>query len=268
MNVGILMVTFRRDFAFAEYSLRSVQKFAKGFGEKIIAVPAPDGDLFREMAGEFGFEVRTFDEWPDKGFVHHEAIICEADAWCPQSDAILHLDADCLFTEPVNASDYFVDGRPILYGQRFESFVHYPNRYGWKRCVQEATGIDPEWETMCRHPAVHLRRTYELTREAITAHTGRDWKDYIRSCRNSYPQGFAEFPTLGAVVISKFPETYCLLEAFTDSPNSLFNPADIAVKDPSLNKLRAFWSVGGIEMINDRHPDETARQVMERILAQ
>ena len=63
------------------------------------------------------------------------------------------------------------------------------------------------------------------------------------------------------------PSEYVLIEAFRDSPNSIFGEEDIMLEDKSMNKLRAFWSVGGVEMINDRHPDETARQVMERILA-
>lgn len=268
MNVPIFMVTFRRDLEFAEYSFRSVDKFCTGFGERIVLVPFQDEEMFRPIAEPYGFTVKAFDEWPGKGFVHHEALICEADKWCWGADAILHLDADCLFTQPTDASDYFVNGKPVLYCQQYEDFKQYVNRYGWKKCVQEATGIDPIWETMCRHPAVHLRQTYELTRDAITKHTGMDWKEYIKSCRNTYPQGFAEFPTLGAVVIDKIPFRYCLIEAFKDSPNSIFEEHEIAVEDKSLNKLRAFWSVGGVEMINDRHPDETARQVMERILAQ
>jgi hypothetical protein len=267
MNVDVLMVTFRRDLEFAEYSFRSVSKFATGFANKIVVVPEPDGDLFREIAEPNGFTVLTFEEWPGKGFLHHEALICEADKWCPHADAILHLDADCLFTAPVSASDYFVDGRPILYCQRFEEFRQYTSRYSWKQCVREATGIDPEWETMCRHPAVHLKEAYRLTREAIAAHTKMDWKDYIRSCRNVFPQTFAEFPTLGAVVIERCPNHYLFIEAFRDRPNSIFSKEDLSIEDKSMNKLRAFWSVGGVEMINDRHPDETARQVMERILA-
>ena len=267
MKVGIFMVTFRRDLEFAEYSFRSVSKFCSGFGEKVVAVPVQDEAMFRDIAEPHGFTVKTFVEWPGKGMLHHEALICEADAWCPDSDAILHLDADCIFTQPTDASDYFINGKPILYCQRFEDFRQYTNRYGWKRCVLEATGIDPEWETMCRHPAVHLREAYQLTRGIITAHRKTDWKEFIRSCRNTYPQTFAEFPTLGAVVIEKIPDQYCLIEAFKDSANSIFGEEDVALEDKSMNKLRAFWSVGGVEMINDRHPDETARQVMDRILA-
>ncbi len=267
MNVGIFMVTFRRDFEFAEYSFRSVSKFCTGFGEKVVAVPLQDEAMFKEIAEPHGFTVKSFVEWPGKGMLHHEALICEADVWCPNSDAILHLDADCIFAQPTDASDYFIDGRPILYCQRFEDFRQYHNRYSWKKCVLEAIGVDPEWETMCRHPAVHLRETYGLTRGMIQVKHLMDWQEYIRSCRNTYPQTFAEFPTLGAVVIEMIPEKYCLIEAFKDSPNSIFEEQDIAIEDKSLNKLRAFWSVGGVEMINDRHPDETARQVMERILA-
>lgn len=257
MNVAILMVTFARDLEFAEYSMRSVRKFARGFGDNIVVVPSTDAGMYNEIASLYGFTVKAFEERPGKGFVHHEAIICEADQWCPGADAVLHLDADCLFTGGICASDYFINGRPILYRQRYADFVHHPNRYGWKRRVLEATGIDPEWETMCRHPSVHLRGTYGLTQAAIQAHTGMDWKEYILSCKNTYPQGFAEFPTLGAVVIDKCPELYHFIE--DGSPEKEL--------DPTNGKMKSFWSVGGLEMINDRHPDETARQMIERILA-
>lgn len=257
MNVSILMVTFRRDLEFAEYSMRSVRKFSSGFGENICVVPTQDEAMFNEIAEPLGFIVKAFDERPDKGFVHHEALICEADAWCPGADAVYHLDADCLMTAPQKASDYFINGRPILYRQRYSDFRNHPNRYGWKVCVQNATGIDPEWETMCRHPAVHWRCAYGLTRRAIEEHTKGDWKEYILGCKNSYPQGFAEFPTLGAVVIDQCPELYHFIE--DGSPEKTL--------DPTNGKMKAFWSVGGLEMINDRHPDETARQMMERLLA-
>lgn len=257
MNVSILMVTFRRDLEFSEYSMRSVRKFASGFGSNICVVPTADEAMYRELAEPLGFTVKTFEERPARGFVHHEAIICEADQWCPGADAVLHLDADTLMTAPQGASDYFIDDRPILYRERYANFRNHPNRYGWKECVRQATGIDPEWETMCRHPAVHLRSAYRLTQAAIGEHTGMDWKEYILSCKNSYPQGFAEFPTLGAVVIERCPDLYHFIEH--GSPEQQL--------DPTNGKMKAFWSVGGVEMINDRHPDETARQMMERILA-
>jgi hypothetical protein len=259
MNVDILMVTFCRDLEFAEYSMRSVRKFTSGFRDNICVVPTQDGEMYREMAEPLGFTVKTFDEWPGKGFLHHEAIICEGDVWCPGADAILHIDGDCLFTGNVNAMDYFHNGRPILYRERFEDFKKHPNRYGWKACIKSATGIDAEWETMVRHPSVHIPKTYQATREMIAAHTGKDCKEFIRSCRNTYPQTFAEFPTLGAVAIEKCPDDYCFVDVGQGIP--------IPKWDKTNDKMKAFWSVGGIEMVNDRHPDETARQVMERILA-
>ena len=208
MNVGIFMVTFRRDLEFAEYSFKSVSKFCSGFGEKVVAVPYQDEAMFKEIAEPHGFTVKPFEEWPNKGMLHHEALIIEADRWCPNSDAILHLDADCLFTQPVEASDYFVDGKPIMYCQRFEDFrMSHSIRYTWKECVLNATGIDPEWETMCRHPAVHLREAYKITRGLITAYRKTEWKEYIKSCRNTFPQTFAEYPTLGAVESSTCPQS-------------------------------------------------------------
>lgn len=259
MNVDILMVTFRRDLEFFYFSARSVRKFTSGFRDCICVVPTEDGDMFREVGEPLGFTIKTFDEWPGKGFLHHEALICEADVWCPDADAVLHMDPDCMFTGYVNALDYFKDEKPILYRERFEDFRKHPNRYGWKKCIKDATGIDAEWETMVRHPSVHLPHTYLFTRQMITNHTGMDWKEYIKGCRNTYPQTFAEFPTLGAVAIEKCPDDYCFVDVGQGIPYPDW--------DKSRDKMFAFWSVGGVEMINDRHPDESARQKMERILA-
>lgn len=258
MRTDILMVTFRRDLEFASYAMRSVRKFATGFGENIVVVPEPDGDAFRAMAEPLGFTVKTFDEWPDKGMLHHMALICEADKWCPCADTILHMDADCLFTGPVDASDYFIEGKPVLYREKFANIVGQTNRYTWKAAVKSAIGIDPEWETMVLHPAVHWRETYELTRGAIEKHTGLGFKEYIRSCKNIYPQNFCEFCTLGTIA-GFAPERYHFIEQAHGNTECL--------ADKSRGKMKAFWSHGGITMDNDRHPGRTAQQVMEEILA-
>ena len=75
----------------------------------------------------------------------------------------------------------------------------------------------------------------------------------------SAPQTFAEFPTLGAVAWEHFHDAYHWARFPVHNDGS--HPA--LMRD----KMKAFWSIGGVEMKNDRHPDETARQVMERILA-
>lgn len=268
MKTSLLMVTYRRDVDFACYAFQAIKKFATGFHELVVVVPTPDVELFTAAASVAvpslteGLRVVGFDERPGKGMLHHMVKILEADELCPDAAAILHLDADCLFTAPVTPSDYFDGDKPLLWRQRYENFKHFDSRYSWKQCVRNATGIDPEWETMCRHPSVYLRDVYPLTRSLIQDHTMQPWDEYILGCKNTYPQTFAEFPTLGAVAIKCFPDRYSFVNVEQDGKEWRIVPEQPAPR------LVALWSHGGMEMINDRHPGKTARQACEEILAQ
>lgn len=246
MNVQILMVTHGKDLAFAKYAVKAIEKFATGFGPLVVVVPERDRLAFEKIAKC----VVGFSEREAKGMLHHMGMICMADDLLPNADAILHLDADCLFTEPVTPADYIIDGKPVLVRQAYESFKEYKTRYSWKKCVQAATGIDPIYETMCRHPSVHLPCTYQKTRELIEKTTGQNWMEYILSCRNEFPQTFAEFPTLGAVAYEHFRDLYHWID----------------VENIPKSKVKEFWSHGGLQMKNDRHPDQTALEVIEGIL--
>lgn len=268
MKTSILIVTYRKDIDFAIYCFASIAKFARGFHELVIVVPTEDVPLFSAAATPtagvttLGVRVVGFDERPGKGMLHHMVKILEGDLLCPDADAILHMDPDCLFTAPVTPADYFDGDKPVMFRQRYENFRQYDSRYSWKACVRNATGIDPEFETMCRHPSVYLRDVYAATREIIQAHTQIDWREYVLSCRNEYPQTFAEFPTLGAVAIKCSEDRYSWVNV-EPAPGGGWQ----LVPPQGPEKMKAFWSHGGMEMINDRHPGQTARQAIEAILA-
>lgn len=268
MKVSILLVTYRRDVDFACYSFASLKKFATGFHELVVVVPMPDVELFTAAAAccvnslDFGVRVVGFDERPGKGMLHHMVKILEADELCPDADAIIHMDGDHIITRPITPVDFLEDGKPVIFRQKFENFRQYDSRYSWKACVRNATGIDPEWETMVRPPLVFLRNLYPLVRDIIGNHVQQDWAEYILSCRNVYPQTFAEFPTIGAVAIQCDEANYHWIDC-TRLPDGswLVTPADRE------SWLTSLWSHGGLEMINDRHPGKTARQYIEEILA-
>ena len=256
MNVALLMVSYRKDFDFAVYAMKSALKYATGFSQRVVIVPNDDVLLFYTPARQLGFEVIGFDERPGKGMLHHMAVICEADIWLPEADAVMVLDSDTMFTRPVTPDDFMQDGKPVILRERFEDFRSYSSRYSWKTCVRSAVGIDPEWETMCRFPMIHLRGTLEMTRLLIAIHTKQDWKEYILSGPNAFPQSFAEFPTLGAVAIEHFREQYHFVDYRRGEPCAI---------GPEV--VKQFWSHGGLDMINDRHPGRKAREVMDEILA-
>ena len=206
-NVEIFYVTYSKDIDFFRWSLDSVKKFAKGFTGITVAIPRNEEKLF-EWVKPLA-KVLLYDDTPGKGMLHHEVVICRADEFCPHVDAILHVDSDFCFWEHFKPSDYIVDGRPILYRETYEQAkAHNPNRYFWRETVTAATGIEPIWETMVRHPAIHLREVYAFTRKTVEQHTRMPFNDYVLSCRNEFPQTFCEFNTLGAVACRYFDPRY------------------------------------------------------------
>ncbi len=241
MRTDILMVSHRKDFEFATYALRAVKKYARGFGAVRVVVPRQDFDLFADMAIPLGAFVSGFDETPGKGMPHHMAVKLEADIWCPYADAILHLDSDCICWQEIRPEWLFVENRPILYRERFEDFKHYAARYSWKACVTAATGIDPEWETMVRHPSVHLAQTHGLTRHLIGKHTGMNWKEWWLAGRNEFPQDRAEFPTLGAVAMEHAASLYAWIDYSCSGKDYVY--------EKGRDFLKAFWTHGGVEPV-------------------
>ncbi len=248
-GVEILCVTFRRDIEFFEYALRSYEKFATGFTGFTLAVPVQDARFFQKFAGRV--KLTTFDETKGKGMLHHEIMICRADELCPDADHVLHLDADVMFWEPVKAEDYVANGRCLMVRERYEDIApRNPNRLIWRRCVEAATGIVPEFENMVRHPNVFPRALYGHMRGIVEAHTGRAFDEFVLSCENGFPQGFCEFNTLGAVGIRDMPDKFNFIDYDHGRDGAECGvAANIAYQylyRPTREKCVEFWSHSGL----------------------
>jgi len=238
MRTSILISTYFKDLQFAHYSFRSIKKYASGFGSVTCVVPYPDVLMFYDIGHIYGITIEGFDEPANKGMLAHQDVIINADKWCPDADAILHMDPDCLFWHPATPADFFVDNKPIMLREKFEDFKHYDTRYGWKAAVREATGIDPVYETMVRHPSIHLKDTYRRTRERIANHTQMNPTEYVLGCENSFPQTFCEFATLGAVALDETPGDYHWIEQENGGKDYVYTKE----KD----KIVGLWSHDGI----------------------
>src|SRR5690242_4087507 len=176
MRTWILYVTFKRDLEWLRFSLKSIKRHASGFAGITIVVPTWDLDAFLPLEKEFGTAttpvfIRTFLEYPGKGFVHHLGMACYADVLCPSATHILHMDPDCLFKEAVTPEDYFVDDKPVLLVEPYDAILRqgHTGRYGWKAVTEMALQFECTHETMCRHPAVHYGWLYKKMREFIEA---------------------------------------------------------------------------------------------------
>lgn len=213
MKVWVNYVTFARDLDWLRYSLESFKKYCKGFAGVTIVVPTWDYQKFLQFE-RYGTPdcpvlVKDFLEYPGKGFVHHLAMKCCADLTSPQAEFILHMDPDCLFCKPTTPEDYFVDDKPVLVIEPYSVLEKkHPARFNWKRVTEEALKFDCQYETMCRHPAVHYKETYYLMRGHIECVHNTPFIDFVLKQKNSYPQGFGEFNTLGAYAYKFFNDHY------------------------------------------------------------
>lgn len=218
MKTSILIITYKRDFRYLKFCIRSLNKFARGFHEVVILFPETD---WSEFTSEIGPEIMgqdvikykpiSFQEWPKMGMVHHMERVVNAESICPDADFIGHFDADCILTGPTIPETFMYEGKPVL---RFESFAsigrRHPANVRWQHVTELCLPFPIHYETM-RHPfQVFHAGLYPRTRELVEMKVGRPFTEYMKTRCNSFPQDFCEFVTLGNVAMNTFADHYHL----------------------------------------------------------
>lgn len=234
----IVIVTFVRDFSYLEYCLKSIDKFATGF--EVVTILIPQKDLAQMLEPSFRWNIKhpvrikTFDEWPGAGFLHHMFAVMTTDDWkTGKSGYCAHIDADCVFTEPVTPQDYMRDGKPMLRYEEFDSLcARHPAHMEWFNCTSQCLPFPVKYETMRAHPAVYHVDTYARARERIREKTGEEVDTYIRRQKNSYPQTFCEFVTLGNVAMHDHADKYTLVRQNGDTPEPYNKVIQFHAPDP------------------------------------
>jgi hypothetical protein len=217
----IFLVTFQRDFEYLKWFLKSVEKFCSGFASLAILVPEQDYDelkkLVLEYKGDILIRCLKGKEWARKGMLWHMAQVCRADEWCPDADFVLHIDPDCIFLDHVTPETFIKDGKPILQYERYDSIgKQHGKLMAWKTATEKCLPFEIEFETMRQHPEIYRRDLYKKTRKLVEEKTGQPFDEYVKFCKNEFPQTFAEFPTLGSVAMHCFPNDYHLIDCATN----------------------------------------------------
>lgn len=221
----IAIVTFARDFSYLEYCLKSIDKFGRGFEVVTILIPSIDLPLLLGLTLKWSIRtpvrIKTMDEWPGAGFLHHMYMVMTTDEWRSGSTPhMAHIDSDCVFTEPVTPDDYMRNGKPILRYEEFSSLcARHPAHGEWEKATKMCLPYHPSYETMRAHPAVYHVSTYARARERMREKTNECVDTYIRRQKNSYPQTFCEFVTLGNVAMYDQPYLYTPLRQNGDCPD-------------------------------------------------
>lgn len=230
-EVRMLIVTFARDLQFTRFNLASIRKFARGFAGVTLVVPDRDEAAFKPLAEEFQCDLKGITERPGKGFLAHMIAVCSADLFT-DAEYILHTDADCMFKEAVEPEDYFKDGKPVLLTRPY-GVVRDKLHAQWRTRAEHALGFPVTHDFMVRHPAVHHRSLYPAVRKHMEHLHQTKFDDWVYGQQNEFPQGFAEFPTLGAFASKEMADKYSII--------------DIGGGPLPANKLVQGWSRGGVD---------------------
>lgn len=242
MRTDILLVTYRKDYDWAVFCIRSIAKFAKGFGGVSIVCPVDDSAMFVSLASRFErddlpIQVKTY--IPKKGyeFNHHQVMKCYSDVLCPNAAYILHIDSDCIFTEEVTPADYFTESKPQLLIRTYKLSEPW---YIWQGPTNKALGMTCNYETMARHPAVHHCNTYKELRGYMEFKHGIPFSEWVLKQPGNYPAcHFSEFNTLGSYVLVYCPERYAII--------------DLDKEENPKNKLIQGWSWGGADKAKEQY---------------
>lgn len=253
MKTSFFICTFKRDFRYLKYMVRSFNKFVRGFHEVVILFPETDWGEFTSQVGpeimsqnDIRYRPMAGQEWPHKGMLWHEWQVTCADVWCHDSDFICHFDSDCIFTKPVTPETFIPDGKPILRYERFETIgKRHPGTLKWKEAAESCLPFPVPWETMRGHPEVYHHGLYSQTRRFMEKKLGENPEKWVRKQRNAFPQSFAEYPTLGAVAMFSFPEKYTLVD-MAKQPNPDFQNTPVVQfwGHGSLHEKQATWIDG------------------------
>lgn len=198
----IFIKTYPADYEWLGYCLRSIDKFARGFRRVVIVAPDHElkeifaGIVISEGAPYHQIEVRP--EYGADGYLSQQVFKLYADTFT-DADYIMHMDCDCILTEPVTPETFMRDGKPYwLMTPRAE----LPKDHPWWFVMEKFTGehnepgmcVLPEYEYMRRHPQMIPRGMYARLRKCCLLTHGVELSDYIMA----QPfRAFSEFNCMG-----------------------------------------------------------------------
>lgn len=232
----ILIVTYHKDKPWLDYCLRAMKKYLHGFSGITLVVPERDRQVFAEITRIYHHvNMQTWPEVEGKGMLDHMVQICNADKWCPRADIVVHFDPDCIFHTTTTVDEYVQNGKPVMLKRAYSKLydpVHkaMSDCFQWKAVVEKALGFETDAYTMCRHPSCHPISVYPELRKWIEAAQNKPFAEFVLDGRNSFPQTFAEFPTLGAFGWEMLRERYHWI--------------DIDKEAAPVDRQMTFWSHG------------------------
>ncbi len=205
MTTSIFIKSFPKDYGWLSYCLKSIQKFASGFSEVVVAIP-DDSNL--PLTQERLVKIKepgalaTSAHQHGLGYCWQQIVKMNADKYT-SSDYVVHLDSDCIFTKPVTPKDLMVDDKPLWLMTPFAEILPTDkNLEAHFESIKAFSGIPPEFEYMRRHSQMIPRWAYGCFRDYVQQRHGQSFETWALS----QPfRGVTEFNFIGQFLHREFP---------------------------------------------------------------
>jgi hypothetical protein len=213
MSTSLFIRSYRGDFEWLRYCVRSIRKFVAGFESLVLVIPDADRDLLPADVAAL-IDRLHFRTEETHGYIDQQITKLRAHHYTT-SERILFVDSDCVFFQPCNVDDYTRNGKPLLLKTPYEVFRKYQNETGriqsvlrWQEITADTVGFPVEHEYMRRIPMMHAVETLAY----IETHHPQMIEKAIRIRDNS----FSEFNAIGAIAERFLPDLYHIQSTETE----------------------------------------------------
>lgn len=150
MSTSLFLKVWAQDYEFMKYCLRSVVRFASGFDSVVVV---SDADAGKPPVG-------TMEKWfqiprKENGYCWQQCCKVNADAFT-NSENIVFLDADTIFTKPITPESIMIGGLPVWLYESY-SGMDNPDVLARRVVMEQFVGAPVEFEFMRRHPFIITR---------------------------------------------------------------------------------------------------------------
>ncbi|NCZ53069.1 MAG: hypothetical protein EBY81_04155, partial [Verrucomicrobia bacterium] len=157
-SVDLFIRSYKKDFEWLSYCLKSCAKSAKGFRQIHIVVPHGDQHELNHLTLE---KVHICPRYAED-YLGQQVTKLNADLYS-DADFICHIDSDTVWLHDVSPKDFIHKGKAIMYYEPYDKIGECP----WQPIIEEAVGWKPEFEFMRRPPHTFPRWIYKEIRDFL-----------------------------------------------------------------------------------------------------
>lgn len=248
----VLIASYKKDFVWLPYCLRTLSKFSRGFLPPVVSVSTEDAAEATEICvlNYPGATVFVKDGPPGLGNLRAQISMMNGDILCPGADYVWLVGSDCVVSREFTPEPFFRNGKPVMlvnsYAELFRcSLAMKP----WQDGTENAIGWKPELEYMRRLPLIYPRELFPRVRGHVSNVHQMPFEEYVygigaraQASDRSDAANFSESNVMGAFADRFMHDSYEWVNLDADYVGEM-------AKLPS--PLIQFWSHGGLSTVSD-----------------